>query len=211
MNFNQELPKDVEKKLNAYIKRIKNIHWFKPSDKLDKKSIDKQVKFCLEVFGVKAGIEYRWLKTPNDWGAALGAARDAARDAAWVAALGAALGAARVAAWDAAKDAAWDAARDAAWGAALGAARDAAWDAAWVAAWDAAKDAAWDAARDAAWGAARDAAWGAADILVENLADYQKKYPQGNFKNLIQLWEMGLYPIGVIDGKFVVYIPPCKL
>ena len=131
MNFNQELPKDVEKKLNAYIKRIKNIHWFKPSDKLDKKSIDKQVKFCLEVFGVKAGIEYRWLKTPNDWGAALGAARDAA--------------------------------------------------------------------------------WGAADILVENLADYQKKYPQGNFKNLIQLWEMGLYPIGVIDGKFVVYIPPCKL
>ncbi len=37
--------------------------------------------------------------------------------------------------------------------------------------------------------------------------DYKKKYPKGNFINLIPLWEMGLYPCGMVDGKFIVYIP----
>ena len=84
------------------------------------------------------------------------------------------------------------------------------WDAAWDAARDAARDAAWDAARDAAWDAARDAAWGAQDLLVLNLDSYKEKYPQGNFINLIPIWELGLYPIGVIDGKFIIYIPPIR-
>ena len=109
--------------------------------------------------------------------------------------------------WDAARDAARDAAWDAAWGAAW----DAAWDAARGAARGAARDAAWgaarDAARDAAWDAARDAAWGAADILALNLDEYKKKYPNGNFINLIPLYEVGLYPAGIVDGKFVVYVP----
>ena len=94
----------------------------------------------------------------------------------------------------------WDAARDAAWGA---------WDAAWDAARDAARNAAWGAARDA-WGArdaARDAAWGATDLLAFNLKDYRVKYPNGNFILLIPLWEAGLYPCGVIDGKFIIYVP----
>ena len=82
-------------------------------------------------------------------------------------------------------------ARDAAWGAAWGAARDAALDAAWGAAWD----------------AARDAAWGAADIFALNIEGYKTKYPNGNFINLIPLWEAGLYPVWVIDWKFVVYVP----
>ena len=101
--------------------------------------------------------------------------------------------------WDAAWGAAWDAARDAAWGAAWGAARGAARGAAW--------DAARDAARDAAW----DAAWGATDVLALNLDEYKKKYPNGNFINLIPLYEAGLYPIGVVDGKFIVYIPASKV
>ncbi len=83
------------------------------------------------------------------------------------------------------------------------AARDAALDAAG----DAALDAAWGAALDAAWGAARDAALGVVDVLDLNLNDYKKKYPEGNFINLIPLWEMGLYPCGVVDGVFIVYIP----
>ena len=107
------------------------------------------------------------------------------------------------AAWYAAWDAAWYAARDAAWDAARGAARDAAWDAAR----DAARDAAWDAARDAAWDAARGAAWGACDQLALHTETYKKDTP---FLKLVDLWEMGLYPVGVVDGKFVVYVPPCK-
>ena len=34
----------------------------------------------------------------------------------------------------------------------------------------------------------------------------REKKPKGNFVNLIPLWEAGLYPCGVIDGKFVVYV-----
>ena len=77
------------------------------------------------------------------------------------------------------------------------------WDAAWYAAWDAA----WYAARDAAWDAARGAAWGACDQLALHTETYKKDTP---FLKLVDLWEMGLYPVGVVDGKFVVYVPPCK-
>ena len=86
----------------------------------------------------------------------------------------------------------WDAAWDAAWGAARGAA----WDAAWGAVRDAARGAAWDAA----W----DAAWGANEVLVKDIKEYKGKFA---FLSLIPLWEMGLYPIGVINGKFVIYLP----
>ena len=68
----------------------------------------------------------------------------------------------------------------------------------------------WDAARDAARDAAWDAARGANDLLVQDLEDYKKKYPKGSFINLIPLWEMGLYPVGIINKKFVIYIPPSK-
>ena len=106
---------------------------------------------------------------------------------------------------------AWNAAQDAARDVAWGAARNAAWNAARDAAWGAARDAAWDAARDAAWGAAWDAAYGVNDILVSDLKEYKKKYPNGNFINLIPLWEIGLYPVGLINGKFIIYIPSCKI
>jgi len=76
------------------------------------------------------------------------------------------------------------------------------------AAWDAARDAAWDAAWGAARDAARDAARGAQDLLALNLDSYKEKCPQGSFINLIPIWELGLYPIGVVDGKFIIYIPP---
>ena len=91
-----------------------------------------------------------------------------------------------------------------------GAARDAAWGAAWDAARDAARDAAWGAARGAARGAAWGAAWGACDIVASDLETYKSKYPNGAFVNLIPLWELGLYPVGVVGGKFIIYIPPCK-
>ena len=85
----------------------------------------------------------------------------------------------------------------------------------WDAAWGVARDAAWgvarDVARDVARGAAWDAAWGADDLLVSDLQGYKEKYPNGSFLNLIPLYEMGLWPIGVVDGKFIVAIPASKL
>ena len=135
--YNQELPTKVEKELDVYIERIKAIQWFKPQN-IDKATIDKQINVALKAFGVEASIEYRTLKTPNDW--------DAARDA----------------------------------------------------------------ARGAALGAARGAAWGAADLLASHTPKklkYAEKYPNGNFIQLIPLWEAGLYPCGVIDSKFICYVP----
>ena len=84
------------------------------------------------------------------------------------------------------------------------------WGAARDASWDAARDAAWDAAWAAAGDAAGDAARGAENVLVEDLEDFKNKYPNGTFINLIPLWELGLYPIGVISEKFVIYVPPIK-
>ena len=144
MKYSQNLPVEVEKHLDSYIERIKNITWFKPVENLKRETVDIAVKAALSAFGVEASIEYRSLKTEADYSAA----------------------------------------------------RDAAWDAAWGAAWGAA----WDAAR----GAARDAAWGAADILASHTDTYKLKTP---FVRLVDIWEMGMYPIGVVDGKFVVYTP----
>lgn len=38
-----------------------------------------------------------------------------------------------------------------------------------------------------------------------------RKSKKGNFINLIPIYEAGLYPVGVVDGKFIVYVPPSKL
>ena len=179
--YNQKLSAKVEKELDDYIERIKAVEWFKPKN-LDKANVDKQINVVLKAFGVDASIEYRSLKTANDW--------DAARGAAWGAS------------WDAAWDAAWGASWDAAWDAALDAARGAARDAAL----DAARGAARGAARDAAWGAS----WGAADLVAKHTPKtlgYSDKYPNGNFIQLIPLWEAGLYPIGVANGRFICYVP----
>ena len=127
MKYNQKLPKNVEKQLDDYIQRIKDIKWFKPSQSIKREEIDSQINLSLKAFGVEANIEYRTLKTSEDWGAAQDAARDAAR--------------------------------------------------------------------------------GADDVLALNLDNYKTKYPNGSFITLIPLWEAGLYPCGVIDGSFVVYVP----
>ena len=97
------------------------------------------------------------------------------------------------------RDAEWDAVRGAAWDAVSAESNPAVWDAVWYVVWDAARGAAWDAA----W----DAAWGARDVLASNTKSYKDKYPDGSFINLIPLWEMGLYPVGVVDGVFIVYVP----
>ena len=159
MKYGQELPQEVEQRLDNYIERIKKIEWFKPKAELSKDQIEKQVSVILKAFWVEAIIEYRQLKTPKDW------------------------------------DAAWDATWDATLGAALGAARDATRG----------------AARDAALGAARDAARGAYDELLKDNKQYSDKYPNGSFINLVPLYEMGLYPIGVVDWKFVIAIPASKM
>ena len=130
--YNQKLPKNVEKRLDAYIERIKAIKWFKPSPGFKREDAEKQVAIALKAFGVEASIEWCSLKTKNDL--------------------------------------------------------------------DAARDAAWSAAYYAAYYAAR----GAEEELVKDLPVYKGKCA---YLSLIPLWEMGLYPIGVVGGKFLIYQP----
>jgi len=87
-------------------------------------------------------------------------------------------------------------------------ARASALDSAWDSAWDSALAFALDSARDSAWDSAR----ASVEVLLEDNKDFKKKYPNGAFKQLFKLWEMGLYPIGILkeNKKFVIYVPPCK-
>ena len=140
----KELPKKVQKRVNDFINHLPKVNWFKPSPSLKKEDVEKQIKFTLECFGVKAGIEYRKLKTKEDWASARDSARASARDS----------------------------------------------------------------ARASAWASAMDSAWASVGILLEDNKDFKKKYPNGAFKQLFKLWEMGLYPVGILKNKkFVVYVP----
>ena len=169
-------------RVKSFIENLKNVNWLNPDQNLKKEDIEKQVNITLECFGVKAWIEYRELKTQEDYRSA----RDVAR------------GATRSVAWDAASRAAWDISRD---------------DAAMSAAWDAASSAAWDISRDdsarsaAAMSAAWDAVRVAAELSIIDTKEFKSKYPNWAFTQYFKLWKMWLYPIGVIEWNFIIYIP----
>jgi len=148
-------------RVNSFIENLKNVNWFNPDQNLKKEDIEKQANIILECFWVKAWIEYRELKTQEDYRSA----RDAAR------------GVTRSVAWDAASRAAWDISRD-----------------------DAARSA---AAMSAAWDAVRVAA----ELSIIDTKEFKSKYPNWAFIQLFKLWEMWLYPIGVIEWNFIIYIP----
>jgi len=140
----KELPKKVQKRVNEFIDSLEKVSWFKPSPDLKKADVEKQAKFTLDCFGIKAKIEYRHLRTEKDWASA--------------------------------------------------------------------RDSAWDSARASAWDSAWDSAWASQEILLEDNKDFKEEYPNGAFKQLMKLWEMGLYPVGVLKNKkFVIYVPPCKM
>jgi len=184
-NNGNPLPQEVQDRVNTFIDNLQKVPWFKPSKELKKEEVEKQAKFTLECFWVKASIKYRILTSEKDWDSA----RDSARDSAW--------------------DSAWASARDSAWASAWDSARDSAW----ASAWDSARDSAWNSAlasaRASAWASAR----ASAEILCIDNEDFRKKYPNWAFIQLFKLWEMWLYPVGILkDTKtFVIYIPPCSM
>ena len=159
------LPQEVQDRVNTFIDNLQKVPWFKPSKELKREEVEKQAKFTLECFWVKASIQYRILTSEKDWASA------------------------RASAWDSA----WDSARDSA--------RASAWDSAWASARDSARDSAWDSA------------WASAEIFCIDNEDFRKKYPNWAFIQLFKLWEMWLYPVGILkDTKtFVIYIPPCSM
>jgi hypothetical protein len=55
--------------------------------------------------------------------------------------------------------------------------------------------------------AAWDAARVAAELSIIDTKEFKSKYPNWAFIQLFKLWEMWLYPIGVIEWNFIIYIP----
>ena len=188
------LPDDVQKRVWDFIENLSKISWFNPNQELKKIEVDKQAKFTLECFWIKAEIEYRKLEKKEDWASAWDSAWASAWDSAWASAL----------------DSARDSARDSAWASALASARDSARDSAWDSALASARDSALDSARDSARASAWASAWASAEVLIEwEDVEFNKKYPNGAFKQLFKLWEMGLYPLGVLENwNFVIYVNP---
>jgi len=181
-----ELPQNIQDRVNAFIEHLPQVSWFKPNKDIKKSDIETQVKFTLECFWVKADIEYRKLKTKNDW--------DSARDSVWASV------------WDSARASVWDSARASVWDSDWDSARSSVWDGARSSAWASVWDSDWESARDSS----RDSASASQEILLEDNEEFKKKYPNGAFKQLFKLWEMWLYPVGVLDDTktFVVYVPP---
>lgn len=76
--------------------------------------------------------------------------------------------------------------------------------------WDSARDSAWDSVRVSAWVSARDSARALEFELVKDLMK-KKGYKNNPFRELLGLWKMGLYPIGILkDKKFHIYYVPLE-
>ena len=180
--------KDVLK-LCRYIESIK---WFKPQKKLDKINLKLKINSIIKAFKLdfSCDLEFHKLESYSDWASARDSARVSARDSAWASA------------WDSAWASAWDSARVSA----RVSARDSAWDSAWVSARVSARDSAWASA----WDSARDSAWASAFEVVKDLMK-AKGYEKNPFKELLEIWNLGLYPIGLLkDKKFHIYYIPLK-
>jgi len=146
---------------------------------------------------------------------------DSARASAWASARASALDSALDSARDSACDSACDSARASAWASARASALDSALDSARDSACDSACDSAWASARasacysalDSAWdsalASARASAWASAEILLKDNKQFKEKYPKGAFIQLMKIFEMWLYPVGILEEnkKFVIYVP----
>ncbi len=63
MKYNQELPVEVEAKLDAYIERIKNIKWFQPKADISRDVVDTAVKASLSAFGIEQQLREHLMVT----------------------------------------------------------------------------------------------------------------------------------------------------
>lgn len=204
MYYNQKLP------LNNYVARIETINWLKPDKNLDKNRVEEIVKTICDAFGIEAELELRnslEIAEPHCdsvWDSATMTAKTTinriVKNIVW--------GNIVYFVRDTVGNIAWEAIRRFIWNIVLKTIQDivkkADWDSPTI---DPLLHYAQDTIQQIFIDAANNAAWGAADLLAQNIPSYKEKYPNGNFIHLIDLWEMGLYPVGVIDGKFVVYIP----
>lgn len=213
------LPQEVQDRVNNFIDNIPNVSWFKPNPDLKKSDVEKQINFTLKCFWVEASIEYKTLKTENDWVSAYNSSWHPDWESAYNSAIAYAYNPTRASDYN--YD--WHSARDSDWDSAFSSTRGDV-DRTMIYIYNSAKAASGSSYNDVWWKAhnpsrdsARNALWDSChtstEILVADNEDFKKKYPDGAFKQLFKLWEMWLYPVGVLKdtGKFTVYVPDIDL
>ncbi len=233
--YEQKLPIDVEIKLDDYIERINNIKWFQPSLNLKRGEIDKQIHTFLSSFDIMTEIEYRKLENINDgynavyekressWSPMIYKTHNTAIDILKKSNLDTAFNSARTTTAKIIEDYFLDNsskiddvingsfspvvfAKKSNWGAVLGSVFNNLLDT--IKDYDYKNSSDFSRRTRYATGQAKhDVSFALADLLALSSKDYEEKYPNGNFINILSVWEAGLYPIGMINGKFIVYVP----
>lgn len=204
------LSQEGEEKIDAYLERIAQILWFYPSDKphkLKKNEVDKKVKEVLKAFGVQAEIEYQEFGNKKSWGMIT--------DGAW--SVEEKFGEACDNAFETAKKNMCNVHNPVLWvmiekAISVNLHVDAS---------DYLKllgDNASPEDKRTKIQLLVKLAEEAADRAIKDLVasgfgdeEYKKKYPNGNFVNFIPLWKLGLIPAGVVENKFIIYVPSSEI
>lgn len=199
MNYGQELPKTIEDQLDFYFKRLDAIKWFQPS-RLDEDLTNQQINRVLDAFSINAGIKYKRLGSIMDFAQARDDAKSAAKDLVWKSAKERARMNARVAI----DDYGWETGSNVARNMASRLSRQDAWKNISELNFHVPRSLSDPISDDAAFSASA----GISNLLASNTkSDYPELYPDGNFLQIIKLWEMGLYPIGLVGREFICYVP----
>ena len=168
-------------KLCRYIESIK---WFKPQKEPNKKLLSIKVNSVLKAFKLDFNCELKFHKLGKNIE--------------------------KNSVWDSAWDSAWASARASAWASARASARASAWASARYSAWYSAWYSARASARASAWDSAWASAWASGFEVVKDLMKIEG-YKKNPFKELLEIWNLGLYPVGLLkDKKFHIYYVPLK-
>ena len=184
MEFNKLPQSNIVTNLESYIERIKNIIWFENKE-FSKDDIDISIKAYLNYLypGLEnIEVEYRYLNTPDDWNEALNISRDLNYKNAREQKVNIFLDNIKLTLEDSEKITEFI--------------EKLVFDPVWSRACLLATFSALNAPRDAI-----------ADILfcALNIMSSDNEVDKDLFE-ILKVWEAGLYPIGIVDDKFVCYI-----
>jgi len=175
-----DFPPAIRQKVINEVRRAETIQYFRYNPNLNWRTIKAKVKDILKEFNlpISTPIEKRELRTANDWQSAYDASYTVSQSQAYAETWSRAFSEIQSRAHTEAQSRAQDRIRSATY------------------------TAVWSRARGATENIAKSAVW----ELASDLPDFRNR--TNPFKKMVDMFKMGLYPIGVVNGKFVIYYIP---